>query len=129
MPDQLIAVILVLFHLLFIVFVIFGGFLVLRWRIILWLHIPCAIWGVLIEFAGWICPLTPMENHFRQLAGQAGYTGGFIKHYIIPVIYPTALTREIQYILGFGVIAINLIAYGIVIYRIIKNRQERVRIN
>ena len=124
MTDQLIADILVLFHLLFIIFVIFGGFLVLRWRNIFWLHIPCAIWGVLIEFAGWICPLTPMENHFRQLAGQAGYHGGFIDHYILPVIYPTALTREIQFILGIGVITINLIAYGFVVYHIIKKRHK-----
>lgn len=101
----------------------------LRWRIIFWLHIPCAIWGVLIEFAGWICPLTPLENHFRQLAGHAGYTGGFIDHYIIPVIYPTELTREIQYILGFGVIAINFIAYGFFIYHIFKNRQVPDRTN
>ena len=128
MTNQLIADVLVLFHLSFIIFVILGGFLVLHWRNIFWLHIPCAIWGVLIEFAGWICPLTPMENHFRQLAGQAGYYSGFIDHYILPVIYPTALTREIQYMLGFGVITINLIAYGLVLYRIIKNRQEPVRI-
>jgi hypothetical protein len=126
MTDQLIANILVLFHLLFIIFVIFGGFLVLRWRNIFWLHIPCAIWGVLIEFAGWLCPLTPMENHFRQLAGQAGYYGGFIDHYILPVIYPTALTREIQYILGIGVITINLIAYGLVLYRIIKKDRNLI---
>jgi hypothetical protein len=116
MIEKLIADILVLFHIGFILFVIFGGFLVLRWRLFIWLHLPCAVWGALIEFAGWICPLTPLENRLRNSAGSSGYSGGFIENYIIPLIYPIELTREIQYALGFGVIAINLCAYGLVLY-------------
>ena len=123
MIEKLIADILVLFHIGFILFVIFGGFLVVRWRLIIWLHLPCAIWGVLIEFAGWICPLTPLENRLRNSAGSSGYSGGFIENYIIPLIYPTELTREIQYALGFGVIAINLCAYGLVLYY--KSKKQR----
>ena len=123
MIEKLIADILVLFHIGFILFVIFGGFLVIRWRLIIWLHLPCAIWGVLIEFAGWICPLTPLENRLRHSAGSSGYSGGFIENYIIPLIYPTELTREIQYALGFGVIAINLCAYGLVLFY--KTKKQR----
>ena len=123
MIEKLIADILVLFHIGFILFVIFGGFLVVRWRLFIWLHLPCAIWGALIEFAGWICPLTPLENRLRNSAGSSGYSGGFIENYIIPLIYPTELTREIQYALGFGVIAINLCAYGLVLFY--KTKKQR----
>ena len=99
-------------HLLFVVFVVAGGFLMWRWPRIAWIHVPCAVWGALIELAGWICPLTPWENALRRAAGQEGYTGGFIEHYIIPVLYPGALTREIQVILGLLVLALNAVAYG-----------------
>jgi hypothetical protein len=105
----------VLAHGAFIVFVVLGGFLVLRWRRVAWIHLPCAFWGALIEFQGWICPLTPLENRFRQLAGEIGYAGGFIEHYLIPVIYPTGLTREVQYALGAFVILMNIVAYGLVL--------------
>jgi len=114
MTEKLIADALVLFHLGFIFFVILGGFLVLRWRFIIWVHIPCAIWGALIEFAGWICPLTPLENNLRISAGSLGYSGGFIEEYILPVIYPSEMTRLIQVALGTGVILINICAYGLV---------------
>lgn len=123
MIEKLIADILVLFHIGFIIFVIFGGFLVVRWRLLIWLHLPCAVWGALIEFSGWICPLTPLENILRHSAGSSGYSGGFIENYIIPLIYPTELTREIQYALGIGVIAINLCAYGLVLYY--KSKKQR----
>ena len=114
MVERLFADFLVLFHFVFILFVIIGGFLVIRWRWIIWLHIPCAIWGALIEFAGWICPLTPWENYLRVAAGSSGYSGGFIEHYIIPIIYPSGLTRELQLIFGGVVILINIIAYVLV---------------
>ena len=107
----------VVVHGLFIVFVVLGGLLVVRWPRVAWLHLPCAAWGALIEFAGWICPLTPLENHFRRLAGQQGYPGGFIETYLIPLIYPGALTREIQIALGVGVIVVNAAAYGWVLAR------------
>ena len=114
MIEKVGADILVLFHLAFILFVILGGFIVLQWRWIIWLHIPCAIWGALIEFTGWICPLTPWENHLRVAAGSSGYSGGFIEHYILPLIYPSGLTRKLQLIFGTGVILINLIAYVLI---------------
>jgi hypothetical protein len=104
-------------HLAFVVFVVLGGFLVLRWRWVAWLHVPAAIWGILIEYAGWICPLTPLENFFRQRGGETGYSEGFIQHYILPVLYPGALTRGTQIVLGSLALFINLIAYGLVIAR------------
>ena len=129
MLYQIIADILVIVHFLFILFVIFGGFLVLRWRFVFWIHIPCAMWGMLIEFAGWLCPITPLENHFRHLAGQAGYHGGFINHYIMPVIYPAGLTRDIQYLLGTGVLIITIIAYSLVIYQRMKQNRPGNKTN
>lgn len=101
-------------HFLFVLFVVLGGLLVLRWPRVAYLHVPAAIWGAAIEFAGWICPLTPLENWLRGQAGSAGYSGGFIEHYILPVLYPSALTRDIQLILGFLVVAANLGIYGYV---------------
>lgn len=112
---SLLADVVVVMHLLFIIFVVAGGLLVLKWRSLVWLHIPAAIWGALIEFMGWICPLTPLENRFRQLAGQSGYTGDFIEQYLIPLIYPGGLTREIQIMLGVGVIAVNVVVYFFVV--------------
>jgi hypothetical protein len=112
MGYRLLADILVGIHFLFVVFVVAGGFLTWRWPRLAWIHVPVALWGVLIEFAGWICPLTPLENSLRRAAGQAGYTGGFVEHYVIPVVYPGALTREIQLALGVAVIAINVVVYG-----------------
>lgn len=102
---------LVLLHLAFVAFVVFGGLLVLRWRWLAWLHIPAAIWGAWIEFAGWICPLTPLENRLRAEAGQQGYATSFVEHYLLPVLYPAALTREVQWLLGGLVIAVNAVVY------------------
>jgi hypothetical protein len=104
-------------HLAFVVFVVLGGFLVLRWRWVAWLHVPAAVWGILIEYAGWICPLTPLENSLRRLGGGAGYSEGFIEHYILPVLYPGALSRTTQIVLGSLALLVNLIAYGLVIAR------------
>jgi len=85
------------------------GWLRFRW----WpcLHLPFALWGVLISIVGWTCPLTPIENHFRRLAGQQGYSGGFVEHYIMPVIYPGAITATVQYLLGALVLLSNIILY------------------
>ena len=104
-------------HLVFVLFVVLGGLLVLRWPRAAWLHIPAAIWGVLIEYTGWICPLTPLENSFRARGGQAGYSGGFIEHYIQPLLYPAGLTRSTQVVLGSVVLLLNLAAYGIALSR------------
>jgi len=103
-----------LLHLLFIVFVVGGGLLVLRRPRLAWVHLPVALWGAMIEFAGWICPLTPLENALRSRAGEAGYGGGFIEHYLLPVVYPGVLTREIQIGLGLGVVVINAVVYTLV---------------
>ncbi len=103
----------VFLHFAFTVFVVLGGFLAWRWRKLAWIHVPAAVWGAFIEFAGWICPLTPLENHFRRLAGEAGYTGGFIEHYLLPVLYPRGLTPTIQIILGIIVVVVNGYAYWV----------------
>lgn len=104
-------------HLSFVLFVMVGGLLVLRWPRLAWLHVPAAIWGVLIEYTGWICPLTPLENSFRTRGGEAGYAGGFIEHYVGAVLYPAGLTRATQVALGSMVLILNIAAYGIVISR------------
>lgn len=113
MSHGLLADAVLLLHLAFILFVVLGGFLAWRWPRLAWLHLPAAAWGALIEFGGWPCPLTPLENHLRALAGEAGYRGGFVEHYLLPLVYPEALTRELQIALGLGVVAINLAAYAL----------------
>jgi len=100
-------------HLMFILFVVFGGLLVFYKKWMPWLHIPAIFWAVLIEFSGWICPLTPMENHFKALAGQRGYNQSFIQHYLLEVIYPDGLTRQVQILLGLGVLIFNLLIYAV----------------
>ena len=107
----------VLLHLLFIVFVVSGGFLALKWHNLVYVHLPAVVWGVYIEFTGKICPLTPLENRYRLLSGELGYEGGFIERYLIPVIYPVNLTRDIQIALGFTALLINVGAYAWLVYR------------
>jgi len=115
------ADLLVLIHLAFIIFVVAGGFTVFKWPWMVMLHLPAASWGALIEFKGWICPLTPWENNLRKLAGEEGYAEGFIEHYILQLVYPPGLTRDIQTTLGTIVIVINLLIYGVLLYRLIRN--------
>lgn len=117
MTYRLLADLTVFVHGLFIVFAVLGGFLVLWQRWTAALHVPAMLWAAYIEFAGQICPLTPLENHFRRLAGDAGYQGGFIAHYLTSLIYPEGLTREMQYAIGAFVVAVNLLAYGLVLRR------------
>lgn len=104
-------------HLIFVLFVVIGGLLVLRWPKVAYLHVPAAIYGAAIEFAGWTCPLTPLENSLRRQAGDAGYSTGFVEHYILPILYPSTLTREIQILLGLLVIAVNAAIYASVFRR------------
>jgi hypothetical protein len=104
-----------LFHFCFIAFALAGSFLVLRWFRVIWLHIPALAWGAWIEASGRICPLTPLENHFRELAGQTTYGEGFITHYLGPIIYPSGLTRSTQFMLLGILVAVNAIGYGLVI--------------
>jgi hypothetical protein len=115
---------LVIVHLVFIVFVMLGGLLLLKWRWLIYLHLPAVAWGILVELFGWLCPLTPLEQRFRILAGETGYSGGFVQHYLLPVIYPAGLTREVQILIAISVITINLVIYS-VIY--VKYRQSRCR--
>ena len=103
---------LVLFHLTFILFVLLGGLLALKWRPLIWLHLPAAAWGVAVEVFHLPCPLTRWENLLRQLAGQRGYGGGFIEHYILTLIYPAGLTPQIQLGLGALVLTINIAVYA-----------------
>jgi hypothetical protein len=105
----------VLAHFIFIAFVIFGGLPVIRWPRLAFAHLPAAIWGAAVEFFAWTCPLTPLENHFRNLAGGASYSGDFIARYLLLIIYPENLTTTIQHIFGGMVIVINIIFYAIAI--------------
>jgi len=113
----------VVLHTIFVCFVVVGGLLIFRWRWILLFHLPAAVWGALIEYLGWVCPLTPIEQQLRQLAGQAGYAGGFIEHYLLPVLYPTYLTQDVQIFLAAGVIVINLLVYSWLIKRILSEKR------
>jgi hypothetical protein len=115
----------VLLHFSFILFAIFGGLLALRWRSVLWIHAPAALWAALIEFRGWICPLTPLENWLRAASGRAGYSGGFIEHYVVPVVYPSGLTRELQVVLGALVIIVNVAIYLLVWRRRLRASMRR----
>jgi len=105
-------------HLAFILYVVLGGWLVLRYPKFAWFHIPAAVWGAFIEFSGRVCPLTPLENQLRVASGSAGYCGGFIERYLIPVVYPSGLNRSVQVALGLGVILVNAIFYGLLVKRL-----------
>lgn len=98
-------------HLSFVLFVIFGGLLVLRWRWIAWLHLPAAVWGAVVEFAGWICPLTPLENWLRVQGGEVSDEQDFTVRYLLPVLYPEDLTRNLQLLLGTVVVVLNAAVY------------------
>ena len=104
-------------HLAFVVYVIFGGFLAWRWPRTIFAHLPALAWGVWVEFSGQICPLTYLEKRLRLFAGEAGYHGGFIRHYLLPILYPPGLTRPDQWILGGALLALNALAYGRLLVR------------
>ena len=115
--NAIAADLLLVLHLGFICFVLAGGLLVLKWRWLAILHLPAVAWGALVEIQGWLCPLTPWEQQLRQAAGQAGYRGGFVEHYLLPVLYPPGLEHNTQLILGGAVILINAIIYGWIFLR------------
>jgi hypothetical protein len=114
---RLLADAVLVLHLLFVAFAVAGGLLALRWRWMPWLHLPALAWGATVEFTGRICPLTPLENALRAAGGEAGYQGGFIEHYLLPLLYPAALTRELQWTLGTGLVLFNLLVYGLLWWR------------
>jgi hypothetical protein len=106
------ADILVLLHFGFVAFVVAGGLLVFKRPWIALLHLPAVIWGVLLEFQGWLCPLTPLETSLRETGGQAGYSGGFVEHYILPILYPIGLDTTTQFLIGSFVVVVNIAVYG-----------------
>jgi hypothetical protein len=105
----------VLAHLAFVGFVVAGGLMALRWPRAAWVHVPAALWGVIVEWSGSVCPLTPLELTLRRWGNEAGYGGGFVEHYVLPVLYPGALTPGVQLALGGLVVAINAIVYSVVL--------------
>ncbi|HVE52365.1 MAG TPA: DUF2784 domain-containing protein [Ramlibacter sp.] len=122
MAYRVLADAVVLFHLVFVAFAVAGGLLAFRWPWMPWLHLPALAWAAFVEFTGRICPLTPLENHLRAAGGTAGYAGGFVEHYLLPVLYPAALTRELQWTLGAG-----LVAFNAVVYLLLLRRRSRAR--
>ncbi len=123
MLYRIAADLLVILHLAFIVFVVLGGLLAFQWPRVPWLHLPAVVWGVLVELYGWLCPLTPWEQQLRLLAGENGYSGSFIAHYIMPVIYPPWLDPPTQLMLAVFVLTVNLLVYGALLAR----RRSRAR--
>ena len=117
MLFRVLADLVVVVHFAFVLLVVLGGLLVLRWPRVAWVQLPAAVWGMVIEWAGWICPLTPLENSLRARGGAAGYGGGFVEHYLLHVLYPAGLTRNGQVVLGLAVLAVNAVAYGVLVAR------------
>lgn len=114
MVYLLLADAVVVFHFLFILFVLGGGLLVLRWRRLLWLHLPAAVWGAVVEMTGWICPLTPLENRLRQMGSGRAYEGDFVAKYVAAIVYPERLTQSTQLLLGAIVVVLNVAVYAFV---------------
>lgn len=112
MSYRIAADLLVVLHFAFIVFVVLGGLLAFKWRRMVFLHLSAVIWAVLLELNSWTCPLTPWEQQLRQMAGESGYAGSFIAHYLMPVLYPAGLDEPTQHMLAVAVILINLLVYG-----------------
>ncbi|MDM0022054.1 DUF2784 domain-containing protein [Variovorax saccharolyticus] len=123
--DRLLADAVLLLHGLFILFAVFGGLLVWRWPRLAWLHLPAAAWAGWVVSAGWICPLTPLENALRRSAGEAGYSGGFVEHYLLALIYPEGLTRPLQIALGLGVLLFNAALYARLL--VLRRRRKATR--
>jgi hypothetical protein len=107
----MLADLVMILHLAFVIFVVCGGLLLLRWRHVIWLHLPAAIWGATVEFTGWVCPLTPLENWLRAQGGGTSYRSDFIAQYLLPVLYPEDLTRDLQLLLGTGAVVLNAAVY------------------
>ncbi len=124
MSPSFLADLVVLVHFGFVLFVVLGGLLTLRWPGVRWLHLPAAAWGAWIEFTGRICPLTPLETSLRLRAGEAAYSGDFVREYVLPVLYPDGLTRPTQLALGLVVVGVNVLVYGLGWARARRRRQE-----
>jgi hypothetical protein len=122
MTSALLADLVVLLHLAFVGFVVVGGLLVWRRPALAWLHVPAVLWAAWVELSGELCPLTPLENALRAAAGEHGYRGGFVDHYLVPLLYPRGLTREAQTALGLGVLALNGLVYARLLARRARDR-------
>jgi len=125
MLHRALADLVVVTHFAFIVFVVLGGLLALRWRLMPLAHLPAALWGVYIELSGGICPLTPLENTLRQGAGSSGYAGGFVEHYLVPIVYPAVLSEGLQIALAILVILANLLVYALVVRHGLRRARAR----
>jgi hypothetical protein len=117
MVFRVLADTIVVLHLTFVAFVVLGGLLVTRWPRLAWLHLPAAAWGAWVEFAGTVCPLTPLENRLRAQGGIPIYTSDFIEQYLIPVLYPAWLSPELQWLLGGVVLVVNAVVYASLLRR------------
>ena len=126
MAYRALADLVVAVHLAFVLFVVGGGLLVLRWPRLAWLHLPAAAWGAVVELAGWVCPLTPLENALRERAGLAAYSGDFVARYVLPVLYPGDLTRTVQLARGSAVLLVNAAVYGRLVWRWRRSRSGHV---
>jgi hypothetical protein len=124
MSYRLLADLVLIVHAGFVAFVVLGALLALRWPRIAWVHVPVVLWGAGIEFLGGICPLTPLENHWRRLAGELGFPGDFVEHYLLSALYPDGLTRQVQLSLGALVLLINVAIYAWIFWR---RRSDRRR--
>ncbi|MBT3225538.1 MAG: DUF2784 domain-containing protein [Deltaproteobacteria bacterium] len=124
MLYQLLAAGLIILHFGFVGFVVVGGVLCFKWQKIAWVHLPAVVWAIAIELTGKVCPLTPLENYFRLKSGESTYSDDFISHYLIPILYPEALTRKIQFLLGLTVFLINITIYGVLIRRTVSKKRN-----
>ena len=124
MPYHLLADLIVIVHLAFVLFAVFGGFLVCWWKRVAWLHVPTFLWAALIELAGWVCPLTPLENWLWEWGGATPYRTDFVAHYLLPLLYPAELTRNVQILLGILVLGGNLGIYGWLLWRAWQKRER-----
>lgn len=118
------ANIVLIIHLGFVIYVVCGGLLILKWKWSAFLHLPAVLWGALLQFNSWICPLTPLEQWLRIAGGQKGYSGGFIEHYLLSILYPAGLTHDTQILLGTFVVIVNGTVYLFCIYRFFIHRQK-----
>jgi len=117
MAFRILADATVVLHLAFVVFILLGGLLVLRRPKVAWVHLPAVAWGAWVEFAGSVCPLTPLENWLREQGGRSAYSSGFIEHYLVPILYPASLSRELQWGLGGIVLLVNSVLYIVILRR------------
>ena len=117
---RVLATLVVLVHMAFVAFVVAGGALALRWPRVAWIHLPAALWGAMIAIEGFICPLTPIENWLRVRGGARGYDTGFLEHYLLPILYPVAMTRELQIATGSVVVVLNALVY----WRVVRRRSS-----